>query len=265
MHKEHQTLSHFIDCLQAKGQYFLSKRKTMQLLDVTDGALRSSIKRLVKKKRLFRLKQDLYMIIPLEYRNIGAPPPEWFIDYLMKAYKARYYVGLLTAASLHGASHQQSQIYQVITDKPLRSLKIGRARIKFYLKKDFHDTALVKKKTSTGYICVSNPELTAFDLIQYLKQSGHINHVSTVLAELGEEINAQRLSKIAKYYALPCIQRTGYILDLVGFVHKTKHLLKYVHRFPARYYPLRPDKKWNIENKNTNWHLYINEQLEPDI
>ncbi|MBL8676531.1 MAG: type IV toxin-antitoxin system AbiEi family antitoxin [Alphaproteobacteria bacterium] len=258
-------LAIFIDSLQARGNYFFSKNFIAQQLDITDTALRSSIKRLVKKKRIIRLKKGTYLIVPIEYRNIGAPPPEWFIDHLMKEYRAKYYVGLLTAASLHGAAHQQPQIYQIITDKPLRSVKIGRARIVFYFKKDFKNLAITKMKTSTGYMYISSPELTAFDLVKYLKQSGHINHVTTILAELGEELDSEKLSEVAAQFSQACIQRTGYILEKVGFSNKTHTLLKFIHELSPRYYPLRPDKKWDLKDKNKNWCLYVNEQLEPDL
>jgi len=48
-----------------------------------------------------------YVLVPLEYLHAGAPPPSWFIDDLMKAMERPYYVGLLSAAGIHGASHQQ--------------------------------------------------------------------------------------------------------------------------------------------------------------
>lgn len=265
MNGDNLHLSDFIDSLQARGRYFLGKAFVKKELNLTHDALNSSIKRLVKKNRLVRLRKGFYLIVPIEYRNIGAPPPEWFTDQLMNAYDAKYYVGLLTAASLHGAAHQQPQIYQVITNKVLRSIKIGRARIVFYFKKDFKDIGISKIKTPTGYMNISNPELTAFDLVRYLKQSGHINHVSTILAELGEKLDPKRLSELFPYVSQGCIQRTGYILEYVGFAQKTKGLLKYIKSLPSKYYPLRADKKWDIEAKNKDWHLYINEQLEPDI
>lgn len=262
MNGENKHLSVFIDSLQARGTYFLSKSSMLQDLKVSDASLKSSIKRLFKKQRLVSLKKDLYLIVPLEYRNIGAPPPEWFIDRLMNAHNTKYYVGLLTAAALHGAAHQQPQIYQVITNKLLRPIKIGRARIVFYFKKDFDNLPLVKIKTPTGYMAVSSPELTAFDLVSYLKQSGHIHHVSTVLAELGEEIDPQKLYEVAEHFSQGCIQRTGYLLDVVGFHEKTGPLLK---RVSSKYYPLRSDRKWSLEPKNKEWHVYVNEEVESDL
>lgn len=262
MSRDRIFLTDFVDSLQASGQYFLLKTQAKEALKVTDEALKGSVARLIKKKRLVLLKKGFYLINPLEYKNVGAPPPEWFIDQLMKEYSARYYVGLLTAASLHGASHQQPQIYQVITNKVLQSIKIGKAYIYFYFKKEVEEVGILKVKTPTGHMNVSSPELTAFDLMRYVKQSGFLNHISTIFTQLGEQINSNKLSKIAPLFPQPCIQKTGYILDYVGFDHKTRRLLRFVQKLSPRYYPLSPDKKWDIKNKNPKWHLYINEDLE---
>ena len=35
----------------------------------------------------------------------------------MEYWQSKYYVGLLTAAMYHGASHQQPQIFQVVIEK----------------------------------------------------------------------------------------------------------------------------------------------------
>ncbi len=262
MNRDYGHLSSYIDSLQSKGNYFLYKGSAIRDLGLTDVALRSSIKRQVKKQRLVQLKKGLYLIVPLEYRNMGAPPAEWYIDTLMKEYGAKYYVGLLTAAASHGAAHQQPQIYQIITNKVLRPLKIGRVRIRFYFKKDFVGLPLTQVNTPTGYMTISSPELTTFDLVRYLKQSGHIHHVSTVIAELGEKLDPKMLFDVAVYFPQACIQRLGYILDFLGYSNKTQELLK---RVSLRYYPLRADKKWSRYSKNDRWRLFLNEELETDI
>ena len=37
---------------------------------------------------------------------MAAPPPPWYIDDLMRFEDCSYYVGLLKAGELHGATHQ---------------------------------------------------------------------------------------------------------------------------------------------------------------
>jgi hypothetical protein len=40
-----------------------------------------------------------------------------------------YYVALLSAAAIHGAAHQKSQEFQVITNKSLRTIHVRGLRI----------------------------------------------------------------------------------------------------------------------------------------
>ena len=55
------------------------------------------------KRRLVVPRRGFFVIVPLEYRQSAAPPPDWYIDALMKSCGRQYYVGLLSAAALHGA------------------------------------------------------------------------------------------------------------------------------------------------------------------
>jgi hypothetical protein len=56
-----------------------------------------------------------------------------FIDDLMKSLSTPYYVGLLPAAALHGAAHQQPMGYTVITQSPAPR-SIGKLKIIFFSK-----------------------------------------------------------------------------------------------------------------------------------
>src|SRR3546814_1865195 len=79
----------------------------------------------------------------------------------MKSLNKRYYIGLFSAAALHGAAHQQPMEYYVLTEKPaLRDIKNEKLSINFYVKKDWSEDDIVQKKTDAGYINVSSPELT---------------------------------------------------------------------------------------------------------
>lgn len=79
-----------------------------------------------------------------------------------------YYVGLRSAAGLHGAAHQQPQEFQVVTARARRPMVAGRARIRFLVKRDPEraSTAYVQTETGTGIMRVPTPESTALDLVQ---------------------------------------------------------------------------------------------------
>jgi predicted transcriptional regulator of viral defense system len=72
--------------------------------------------------------------------------------------------------------------------------------------------------TNSGYVNVSTPELTAFDLIVYAKNIGGMNRVATVLSELAEAMNFEKSEvDFFKLFSNAAIQRLGYLLELLGF------------------------------------------------
>lgn len=51
-------------------------------------------------------------------------------------------------------------------------------------------------KTPTGYMNVSTHEMTAFDLVRYVKSAGYLNHVATILSELQEKFDLTRFTQL---------------------------------------------------------------------
>jgi len=90
--------------------------------------------------------------------------PDWFIDDLMNFLEQPYYVGVLTAAALHGASHQQPQEYQVVVAKPDRAIRTAKLNIRFFLKKSMAQAPVERVKAYTGFLAVSTPAVTALDV-----------------------------------------------------------------------------------------------------
>jgi predicted transcriptional regulator of viral defense system len=262
------TLAKYINSLQINGRYTFTRPEAMAALQITPNAFKLAALRLAKKKRLVRLKNNFYVIVPTEYQEVGAPPAAWFIDYLMRFKQQPYYVGLLSAAALHGAAHQQSQVFQVVTTKSLRPIQAGRAHIEFLTKKQITSDSYQSIKTPTGYMNVSIPEITALDLVRYVKSAGHLNLVATILSELQERLDMDRLSNILESKNLEAanIQRLGYLLELVDADKKIIGLFKQaVKKLRPRAIPLRSDKPYEQSQKNSDWMLYINEVIESDI
>lgn len=122
-----------------------------------------------------------------------------------------------------------------------------------------------KIKVPSGYMNVSTPEGTAFDLTRYLHQSGHLNHVATILSELTEVMNGDKLALVGNQLSVRYSQRLGYVLDELGFDALTKPLYEIISKKPQTYIPLRSDTDNEIIEKNQKWHIQVNETLEVDI
>lgn len=110
---------------------------------------------------------------------------------MMKDAGRPYYVALLKAAELHGASHQAVMEFQVVTDRQWKPIRGGRSKLAFYFRKDIESVGqgVEQRKTDTGSMRVSSPALTALDLIRYTHTSGGVDHAASVLNELAVYID----------------------------------------------------------------------------
>lgn len=88
--------------------------------------------------------------------------------------------------------------------------------ISFFTKSDWVSEHITEKKTEAGYLKVSSPELTAFDLIKYHKRIGGLNRILPILDELAETVKTIPLANIAKTQKTPDVQRLGFLLDELG-------------------------------------------------
>jgi predicted transcriptional regulator of viral defense system len=258
-------LSDFVDRLQASGRYTFHREEARSALGVSDTALQSAARRLAAKGRICAPRRGFYVIVPVEYSQPGAPPPSWFIDDLMKFHGHPYYVGLLSAAALHGAAHQQPQVFQVVTDTTLRPITVARTRIRFFLKWHIANTPTTEVKTETGAMRVSTPEATALDLVRYVGSAGQLGNVATVLSELSEKINPQRLVEAARTEVeLSVVQRLGFLLGRFASPGVVAPLAEWLVSKRPRPVPLRPERKPRVTEKDSRWQILVNERVEVD-
>lgn len=262
-----KTLSSYIVELQQKGRYWFSKEQALQDTQANDLSFKRAVARLIKNKKVARIKRDFFVIVPPEYYHLGTLPAEWFIEAWMSYSKRQYYVALLSAAALHGAAHQQPQEFQVIVGKTLPPTLTGKLSIRYFNKNYISETPIQKIKTNTGYINVSTPEATAFDLIQYMKVSGGLGNVATVLSELSEKIDPNRLVETAEKInvEIPFAQRLGFILDNIGNQDMTHPLNSWVLNKKPRYVLLCPGQEIGDLERDSKWKILVNDVIEVDV
>ena len=257
-------LDKYLTEVRSQGRYAFTVEELKRQFDRSNPALMQNLFRLKSKKEIAFIRQGFYIIIPPEYSKQGIIPPYLYIDDLMKSLDKPYYVGLLSAAALHGAAHQQPTGYTVITQSPaLRN--IDRLNIVFFSKQEFLQEGIIQKKTPAGYINVSSPELTALDFLDYIHKFG-INRITTILQELSEEMKPAPLMKIARQFPnTAAIQRLGYILDTEISAEKLSDALWKVlserNCFPV---PLSPQKEKKGET-NSRWKIIKNMEIESDV
>lgn len=268
MRAQYGYLENFINELRSNGRYAFSLPEVRNRFEQSDEAIKKALQRLRKKKEIALVRNEFYVIVTPEYRSKGVPPPSLFVSELMKFLEKDYYVGLLNAAAYYGAAHQQPQSFSIITVKPsLRSVNNDNLKINFYIKKEWEKEDIVQKKVDTGFINVSSSELTALDLVYYFDQSGGLNRVATVLEELSESMDANKLLNTAKRFSpVTAVQRLGFLLaDVLGkreLCEPIKDYLKTVSYFPVL---LRPHKGKSEMVTGNDWKVVQNIEIETDL
>ncbi|MCX7020662.1 MAG: type IV toxin-antitoxin system AbiEi family antitoxin [bacterium] len=256
-------MSTWVEQLQAIGCYTFTRARAESETERSFIATQTALRRLKEQGRIVSPKRGFYVVVPPEYRAAGSPPASWFIDELMRYLDQPYYVGLLSAAGIHGASHQQPMVFQVVTSKPTREMSTGRVVIRFWMNGRVKQMPVTEKQTETGTMRVATPETTAFDLVRYQAGAGHLSNAATVLAELAERMDARALVSLAHLVRLPDVQRLGYLLDAVGQGDLAGPLAKWLEARKPRAIRLRSGEPAEVEI-NRRWHVLPNAELEID-
>ncbi len=186
----------------------------------------------------------------------------WIAD-LMQFHRVSYYVGLLTAAAMYGAAHQQPQEFQVVAGAILRPIVIARVRIRFFFRREMNDAITQPMKASNGYIPTSTPEMTTFDLVRYRKSSSSIDHIATVISDLSEQLEPRRLEEVAnRSNEAPVIQRLGFLLDAVQRSDLAEPLVEWIRKKNTKYVPLEPGNSLQGATRNSRWRILVNTSIE---
>lgn len=260
-----KSMTAFVEALQSRGRYTFTQAEAVNADKRSDIALEAALRRLKRKGRIANPRRGFYVIVPVEYREAGCQPANWFIDDLMRFLGQPYYVGILSAAAIHGAAHQQPMLFQVVTDRPTRPARAGRVRIGFHEGRHVEKAPVVEIQTETGSMRVSTPEATAFDLVRFAPSAGHIGNVVMVLHELVEKIDPQALTSIADLYATSDVQRLGYLLERLGENRLAEPLAA---RLKARRYrPILfvPGQAKGNAPSDPRWRVIPNETVEVEF
>lgn len=267
----YKRLEYWIEECQSKGKLAFSLAELKQSFENdSETSLKRVLDRLSEKEKVVSIFKGYYVIIPPQYSSKGILPTAMFIDGLMEFLERKYYVALLNAAALHGASHQQPQEYFVVTEYPVLRATNKKGLIINYIstRQLPPETLIEKKKTETGYINTSNPLLTAIDLISYEKKIGGLNRASTVINELFETVKRNVVSEeLINYASVSSLQRLGFILEeILNKKEIADRIFSLCKKAGIKFYliPLKASGKKNKEFLSEKWKLMINTEIEID-
>lgn len=210
-------LSAVLDAAERRGKLNLRTADIAQALPgVSAEALRQALHRQQRKGRIVRASRGSqhWVIVPLQDASVGAPPLETWLDaYLSKTLGVPYYVGLLSAAEVYGASPQAVMVTQVMTPGVRRPVRVGRHRLVFLKRARAAHMPTRWIETPHGRFKVSTPELTALDLVSRQQVAGGMARIAEIVQRLAPDMTTEGLATaLDAAQETPSAQRLGALL-----------------------------------------------------
>lgn len=261
-------LSDYIKERLSLEEYSFSRHELVNSSQKNTTALQNELSHAVAKGDIIPLRKGFYLIIPPRYSKQGKLPIQLYCEKLFKSLNRPYYIGLYSAAKFHGASHQQIQRDYIITPKPtLLDITKGTIDLRFFTTAHWPDKNILIKKSDAGTFKISDPILTAVDLIHYQNKLGGLNRMLPVIEELIEEMNSSDLQDLLTWYpSRSSLQRLGYVLERLEADNSLLETL-FDYFKSIKYYPvlLSPKTKQKAGAVLNEWKVDVNIKLESDL
>ncbi len=184
----------------------------------------------------------------------------------MKHIGKPYYVALLSAASLHGATHQRAMATQVMTSTPRSTISDRNKQISWCFRKHIPSELMLTTNTEMGVMCFSNAELTAVDLVQFASHVGGYQRAATVLSEMMDVVDIRKIGLVLPYTNHAVVQRLGYIMENVLYEQdKADQLYSIVEKDKRRWHLRRMSNEHPlVESQSNRWRINMNIDIEID-
>jgi len=262
------TVADYVKELLSYEEYSFSIDELIQHVNKTESSIKSELSRLIRKKEIINLRKGFYLIITPRYTAFQKLPLPLYCEKLFKYLGRNYYVGLLSAAKIHGAGHQQVQRDYLITEQPkFNDIVKNNIDIRFFTSGNWPEKNILIKESDAGPYNISDPALTIADLIHYQSKLGGINRLLATIRELTDELDLTYLVELLSWYPnKSTLQRFGFLLENFNVLEEMQELI-YGRLISSKIYPVllspQSDKKPGaVDNR---WKLDVNVKLENDL
>lgn len=207
----------FCDARLALGRVTVVLKDLVKETGLSAIAAKRQLSRLRGKVVRVSPRQPFYLIVSPEHRSMGAPPATWWLQDYFNWLDRPYYLALQSAASSFGSNPQALQVTQVMTDRPCRTIKVGRIQVRFFVKRGIQRTITQQPAGAVAPLLVSTPEATAYDLIRYAISIGGIERVAETIRPLLPLLHARELKRVLDAENEPAVaQRLGFVIEASG-------------------------------------------------
>jgi len=253
--------------LPAQGRFTFTTAEARDVTGRSERALAAALGRAEADRLIASPVRGFHVVLPLEDRGIGTPAWRLFLDPLMAHLAMPYYVGLLTGASIHGASGQAAQVVQVVTARPRRPVRHGRLAIEFVVRSTAAAAPVELRTTPSGRMRVGTPEVVALDLVRYPAKAAGWGNVATVLRDLAPSLRRSVMrAAMAVEPATSELQRLGHLLERAGAEAVLPSLEAELAGRRVGWVPLVPGEPGmgDAAERDDRWHVVVNVEPEAD-
>jgi len=207
----------FVEARMALGRVAFSLEELIKETGLSAIAAKFQLLRLRGKVARVSPRQPFFLIVSPEHRSMGAPPPAWWLQDYFNWLGRPYYLALQSAASVFGSNPQALQVTQVMTDKALRPIKVGRIQLRFFVKRGIERTPTQQPEGAVAPLLMTTPEATAYDLIRYASSIGGIERAAETMRPLLPLLRGRELKRVLDGESEPGVaQRLGFIIEACG-------------------------------------------------
>ncbi len=204
----------FCDARLALGRVTIVLEDLVKETGLSAIAAKRQLSRLRGKVVRVSPRQPFYLIVSPEHRSMGTPPTNWWLQDYFHWLGRPYYLALQSAASSFGSNPQALQVTQVMTNRPCRTIKVGRIQVRFFVKRGIERTPTQQPAGSVAPLLVSIPEATTYDLIRYAPSIGGIERAAETIRPLLPLLRARELKRVLDVENEPAVaQRLGFIIE----------------------------------------------------
>lgn len=233
----------------------------------SEKALKTDVNRLASSKRIQNVYRGFYVIIPTQYQLKGVVPPTYYINELMEYLGKPYYVGLLSAAAIYGASHQRAMKTQIVTIGPRPRISNKNSLLDWNYRQQIPGELIESRNAEMGRINYSSAELTVVDIVQFASNIGGYQRATTVLAELVEVLDMAKMERVLPYTTTTAIQRLGYLLEFVLFEQDKADRLYHIMKKRNSYFNavlMSSEHPASDDTESNRWRINMNIDIEID-
>ncbi|MCU0771907.1 MAG: type IV toxin-antitoxin system AbiEi family antitoxin [Verrucomicrobia bacterium] len=204
----------FCDARLALGRVTIVLEDLVKETGLSAIAAKRQLSRLRGKVVRVSPRQPFYLIVSPEHRSMSAPPTNWWLQDYFHWLGRPYYLALQSAASSFGSNPQALQVTQVMTNRPCRTIKVGRIQVRFFVKRGIERTPTQQPAGAVAPLLVSTPEATAYDLVRYATSIGGIERAAETIRPLLPLLRSRELRRVLDAENEPAVaQRLGFVIE----------------------------------------------------